>query len=178
MPLLQLLRSTLLFVAIVTTLCASTASADVNSTSNTTARHLQTVTDWRTTMLDAVNKERVAVGLPRLCMNNKLQVAAQAHSKDMALRDFVSHTGSDGSTLSTRVQDAGYRWTSVAENIAAGQLTVGRVMTSWMNSAGHRANILSARNTMLGCEYAGTSNSRYKYYWTQVFASGSTEACG
>ncbi|KAG6976280.1 hypothetical protein JG688_00001555 [Phytophthora aleatoria] len=179
MSLLQLLRATLLFVGVITTLCGLSAYADPiggNSTANNTTRFLeQAATDYRVAMLNAVNKERAARGLPKFCMNKKLQAAAQAHAADMARRSFLSHTGSDGSTMSTRVRAAGYRWATVAENVAAGQATVNSVLASWMNSKPHRANILSTMHKMFGCGYAVTSSSKYKHYWTQDFASGNGE---
>ncbi|KAG7385998.1 hypothetical protein PHYPSEUDO_000853 [Phytophthora pseudosyringae] len=130
-----------------------------------------------TQMLAAVNKQRQDAGLSALCANSKLQSAAQGHSDDMAANNFMSHTGSDGSTMSDRVTAAGYRWNSIAENVAAGQIDVEAVMTAWMNSAGHRANIMSTKVTMFGCAYAYNADSTYKHYWTQDFGKGSSESC-
>ncbi|KAL4128233.1 hypothetical protein PRIC2_007226 [Phytophthora ramorum] len=130
-----------------------------------------------TQMLSAVNKERAAAGLSPLCMNSKLQSAAQGHSDDMAAQNYMSHTGSDGSSMADRITNAGYSWTTIAENVAAGQTDVAAVMTAWMNSAGHRANILGSRSTMIGVAYAYNANSRYKHYWTQDFGAGSSESC-
>ncbi|EGZ19720.1 hypothetical protein PHYSODRAFT_254820 [Phytophthora sojae] len=127
-------------------------------------------------MLSLVNAQRAAYGLSPLCLNTKLMAAAMRHSKDMAAYNFMSHTGSDGSTMSSRIDDAGYMWTRAAENVAAGQTTISSVMTSWMNSAGHRANILGDY-TMFGTAYAYNSGSRYRHYWTQDFGKGSTERC-
>ncbi|RLN86218.1 hypothetical protein BBJ28_00010848 [Nothophytophthora sp. Chile5] len=127
-------------------------------------------------MLTRVNKERVALGLPKLCHNSKLQAAAQRQSNDMAAKNFMSHTGSDSSTMSSRITSAGYRWTALGENVAAGQVNVNSVMTAWMNSPGHRANILGSY-TMFGTAYAYNSGSTYKHYWTQDFGKGSTESC-
>ncbi|GMF37065.1 unnamed protein product [Phytophthora fragariaefolia] len=128
-------------------------------------------------MLDAVNKQRAAAGVSNLCANSKLQSAAQGHSDDMAANDYMSHTGSDGSTMSERISDADYSWTAIAENVAAGQTDVDAVMTAWMNSAGHRANILSSKVTMFGCAYAYNADSTYQHYWTQDFGTGSSESC-
>ncbi|ETK80275.1 hypothetical protein F441_14248 [Phytophthora nicotianae CJ01A1] len=185
MSLLKVLRAMLLYVTVITTLCASSAFADIeavaegNSTVMNTTRYLEeAATDFRIAMLNAVNKERTARGLSKFCMNRKLQDAAQIHSADMAKRNFLSHTGSDGSTMSSRVRAAGYRWATVAENVAAGQATVSSVLASWMNSNAHRANILSNKHKMFGCGYVATSNSKYKHYWTQNFASGNGEVCG
>ncbi|ETI40163.1 hypothetical protein F443_14368 [Phytophthora nicotianae P1569] len=181
MSLLKVLRAMLLYVTVITTLCASSAFADIeavaegNSTVMNTTRYLEeAATDFRIAMLNAVNKERTARGLSKFCMNRKLQDAAQIHSADMAKRNFLSHTGSDGSTMSSRVRAAGYRWATVAENVAAGQATVSSVLASWMNSNAHRANILSNKHKMFGCGYVATSNSKYKHYWTQNFALDSS----
>eukprot|EP00644_Phytophthora_capsici_P001724 jgi/Phyca11/15545/fgenesh1_pg.PHYCAscaffold_14_\ len=105
------------------------------------------------------------------------QNAAQCHSDDQAKNNFMAHDGSDGSTMSKRVTDAGYQWNAVAENVAAGQVDVDAVMESWMNSPGHRANILGADYTMFGTAYAYNADSTYKHYWTQDFGAGSSEAC-
>jgi uncharacterized protein YkwD len=122
-------------------------------------------------MLRAVNRERSRKGLGSLCYNAKLNRAAEIHTKDMASRGRLSHTGSDGSSVGDRVTRVGYQWRRVAENIARGQTSVDAVMTSWMNSSGHRANILNSGVVHLG--FYMTNN-----YWTQVFgAAFSSEGC-
>ncbi|EGZ19770.1 hypothetical protein PHYSODRAFT_409157, partial [Phytophthora sojae] len=128
-------------------------------------------------MLARVNKERAANGVSKLCMNKKLQAAAQRHSNDMAKNNYMAHDGADGSTMSQRVTQAGYEWESVAENVAAGQEDVESVMNEWMQSTGHRENILCADYTMFGTAYAYSKDSTYGYYWTQDFGSGPTESC-
>ncbi|KAG7401886.1 hypothetical protein PHYBOEH_009466 [Phytophthora boehmeriae] len=145
----------------------------------TTARNLQAYssTGFQTLMLNAVNKERTAQGLSKLCMNKKLQTAAQRHTTDMATKNYMSHTGSDGSSVSTRITAVGYKWSAVAENVAAGQTTVDAVMKAWMSSSGHKTNILNSKYTMFGCGYAYSSSSTYKHYWTQDFGAGTTESC-
>ncbi|EEY63799.1 SCP-like extracellular protein [Phytophthora infestans T30-4] len=146
----------------------------------TTPRNLQSYSSYDgyfQQMLDAVNAERSKAGLSALCTNKKIAAAAARHSKDMADHDFMEHDGSDGSTMSERITDAGYAWTAVAENVAAGQEDVASVMESWMNSEGHRANILGADYTMFGTAYAYNAGSTYKHYWTQDFGAGDTEAC-
>ncbi|KAF4322024.1 hypothetical protein BBO99_00006697 [Phytophthora kernoviae] len=145
-----------------------------------TPRNLQTYTqndDYYAKMLDAVNKERAKVGLSALCTNKKLQAAAKRHSDDMAAKDYMDHDGSDGSTMSERITDTGYDWNAVAENVAAGQEDVDSVMVSWMNSEGHRENILGMDYTMFGTSYAYNADSTYKHYWTQDFGAGDTEQC-
>ncbi|GAB9471937.1 Scp-like extracellular protein [Globisporangium polare] len=127
-------------------------------------------------MLQAVNAERVKQGKAAFCTNKKLQTAAQLHSEDQAKTNTMSHTGSDGSTMDQRVTAQGFVWSGVAENVAAGQVDVASVMTSWMNSAGHRANILGDYN-YFGTGYAYNAQGTYKHFWTQDFGSGSNEAC-
>jgi secreted trypsin-like serine protease len=123
-----------------------------------------------------VNVERAAVACGPLTMHPQLNQAALAHSADMALNDFFDHTGSDGSSVTERMEAAGYvNWWTAAENIAAGQTTPEEVMTSWMNSPGHRANILNCDFEDIGVGYyflendTGTEN--WFHYWTQVFGS-------
>jgi len=121
-------------------------------------------------MLNAVNHERKQRGASALCYNSKLMNAAAVHSKDMARHSRMSHTGSDGSSASKRVTRAGYSWNRVAENVAMGQSSVSSVMRSWMNSAGHKRNILNSQYTMFGYAKSGR-------YWTQVFGASSSESC-
>ncbi|CAH0480951.1 unnamed protein product [Peronospora belbahrii] len=146
----------------------------------TTQRKLQTYaqySDYRQEMLDAVNIERVKAGLSALCTNSKLADAAMGHSEDMAVNDHMTHAGSDGSTLSQRVTATGYEWDAIAENVAVGQKNVVSVVESWMNSDGHRANILASEYTMLGAAYVYRGDTTNKHYWTQVFGTGETETC-
>ncbi len=106
-------------------------------------------------------------GVTVLQWNNALTQAALVHSDDMLARNFVDHTGSDGSTPGQRVTAAGYVWSSQGENIAAGPLTLPEVMAGWMASDGHCANIMHAefRDIGLACVLGGSGN-RYRSYWT------------
>ncbi|KAF1773612.1 CAP domain [Phytophthora cactorum] len=144
-------------LAILFAISATSTDADVSGNLRHESRTLQakytSTSQYAASMLASVNAQRAAQGLPALCMNAKLMAASMRHSTDMAVNNFMSHTGSDGSTMSMRVTAAGYKWTRVAENVAAGQSSVAAVMTSWMNSPGHRANILGDY-TMFGTAYA------------------------
>lgn len=104
-----------------------------------------------------------------LSWNAPLAAAADRHSGDMAANNFFDHVGSDGSTFDQRITQAGYRWTQLGENIAAGQTTVAAVVQSWLGSPGHCATIMSARYVDFGasCRYSATSS--YKTYWTTDF---------
>ena len=89
----------------------------------------------------------------------------------MACNDFFSHTSSDGSTVGERVTNQGYSWSWVGENIYAGSsATPQSAFDWWMNSAPHRANLLSPNYTDIGIGYIYEPNSLYKGYFTAVFA--------
>ena len=126
-------------------------------------------------VIELTNIERVNAGLQPLTLNSQLADAAQDHSDNMATDDFFSHTGADGSNVASRVQDSGYQYSTVGENIAAGQTTAAEVVEGWMNSPGHRANILNANYTEIGIGYEylenDTGSVNYNHYWTQVFGT-------
>jgi uncharacterized protein YkwD len=110
-----------------------------------------------------------AAGLPALNANGALNAAAAAHSADQAARGAMSHTGSSGSSGGDRITAAGYAWSTWAENVAAGQPTAADVMGSWMNSAPHRANILSRAMRDIGMGAAVGANGTI--YWTMDLAA-------
>jgi uncharacterized protein YkwD len=133
--------------------------------------------DYASAMLAAVNKQRATSGLSALCLNSKLHSAAQRHSDDMAAKDYMAHDGSDGSTMSERITQAGYDWSAVAENVAAGQVDVDAVMVAWINSPEHLENIMGEDYTMFGSAYAFNKDGTYQHYWTQDFGTGDAEQC-
>ena len=100
----------------------------------------------------------------------KLSTAALGHSKDMATKNFFSHTGSNSSTVGNRVTAAGYAWSYVNENIAAGYTTTAQVVSGWIGSPGHCANMMTKSATQIGVGYAYNANATYKHYWTMVGA--------
>lgn len=116
-----------------------------------------------------VNAERAKVGAPPLTENPKLKAAATVHNNNMACLNFFDHTGQDGSQPDERVTAQNYAWANTGENIAAGQATAEDVMNSWMNSEGHKANILNPDFTEIGVAYASKDGSEWGKYWTQVF---------
>ncbi len=123
-------------------------------------------------VLELVNQERAFNGLDPLELHPLLAETAEGHSESMALQDFFSHTGLDGSSPSDRALANGYEG-GVGENIAAGYWTPEAVMDAWMSSSGHRANILNADYKSIGIGYyylaEDTGNTNYNHYWTQVF---------
>ncbi|MFC6088756.1 CAP domain-containing protein [Saccharothrix lopnurensis] len=118
-------------------------------------------------VLSLTNQERSAAGCPALAVNDQLAAAARRHNDEMIRTGNFSHTGVDGSTAAQRVSEAGYPYRVTAENIAAGQGTAGEVVRDWMNSAGHRANILNCELRDLGVAYGVDAGGRA--YWTQEF---------
>lgn len=124
-------------------------------------------------VVELTNQFRAQSGLAPLRLSSKLSEAAQTHSQNMAVQDFFDHTGKDGSSAGDRVSRAGYNWRTVAENIAAGQRTPNEVVTSWINSPGHRANLLNTTIEEIGVGYfflaEDTGTTNYNAYWTQDF---------
>ncbi|MCK9902469.1 serine protease [Parafrankia colletiae] len=119
-------------------------------------------------ILRLTNVERQKAGCGPLLFDASLTAAAQAHSADMATNNYFSHTGQNGSTAGSRAQAAGWPNGYVGENIAAGSTTPAATIQMWMNSSGHRANILNCAYTHLGVGYA-QGGGTYRYYWTQAF---------
>ncbi len=104
-----------------------------------------------------VSALRARNGLARpLGHSASLQAAAQAHADDMARSGDFGHTGSNGSTLASRVRAAGYNACFSAENIAYGQPSIAQVFEDWMGSDGHRRNIMAVGATQFGFARNGT----------------------
>ncbi|MGW8765639.1 sigma-70 family RNA polymerase sigma factor [Streptomyces sp. NPDC055815] len=118
-------------------------------------------------VISLVNSERAKAGCGPLTEHPLLTKAAQGHSDDMAARDFFDHTNPDGDGPGERITAAGYTWSSYGENIAKGQTTAAQVMDSWMNSPGHRANILNCDFKEIGVGLHTSGGP----YWTQAFGS-------
>jgi uncharacterized protein YkwD len=116
-----------------------------------------------------VNAERASAGCSALTVDDRLATAARAHSADMAARDYFDHTTPEGVTFDQRIDDAGYSWSYAAENIAAGQSDPEAVMSSWMNSEGHRRNILDCQLHQIGVGLAYNGDDRP--FWTQDFGT-------
>ncbi len=133
------------------------------------------------TTLCLVNLERTQRGLRSLKANGRLAKAADGHSADMVRRNFFSHDAPGGSTMSTRIKAAGYlsgaRSYTFAENIAWGTGSYGTpisIVRSWMNSAGHKANILnrSFNEIGVGIAYGAPGQDGGATYTTNFGARG------
>jgi uncharacterized protein YkwD len=135
----------------------------------TTAKPPAGNTSYESQVVTLVNQERAKAGCGALTVDSRLTAAARGHSQDMAVRNYFDHNTPEGVTPWTRITNAGYHFSAAAENIAEGQITPTSVMDAWMNSPGHRANILncSLKNIGVGLAY----NARHTPYWTQDFGS-------
>jgi len=118
-------------------------------------------------VLELVNQEREKQKLSPLKWNDALANLARAHSEDMVERNFFGHINPDGQDPFARMKTYGIEYSYAAENIAAGHTTAKAVMNSWMNSRGHRENILNPDLTELGVGIA--EGGEYGFYWTQCF---------
>ena len=114
------------------------------------------------------NRQRAMNGCGAVTVNAKLTRAAQGHSVDQAKHNTMSHDGSDGSTPWDRSKAAGYNF-AIGENVAMGYRDAAAVMDGWMNSPGHRANILNCSAKAIGVGLAKASDG--SPYWTQMFGS-------
>lgn len=115
-------------------------------------------------VLALVNKERQAVGLKSLSLDDALCKAALLKSQDMHDKGYFSHTSPTYGSPFEMLTQLGIDYRAAAENIAQGYTTPEAVVKGWMNSEGHRANILNAQYTHMGVGYVASGN-----YWTQLF---------
>lgn len=116
-----------------------------------------------------VNAFRAQNGLPPLSWNDRLAAAALGHAQDLDRSGTFAHEGSRGSTLESRLNGAGYRWCAAAENISRGQPTPARVVSGWINSPGHRANMLKTNVREAG---AALSAERGRNLWVLNLGAG------
>lgn len=126
-------------------------------------------------LLDAINAVRaqarscgagVLPAVPALSWSTALANAAAVHSADMASNNFFSHTGSGGSSFVDRINAAGYAWSAIAENIAAGNATAAATVNQWVNSPDHCNAMMSASYTQVGGSCMTNASATYRYYWT------------
>lgn len=121
-------------------------------------------------MIQLLNDVRVQNRLPELVQSAKLDAAAHAHAADMVQNGFFSHNSPTAGRVGDRVSTRGYDWCFVAENIAAGQRSEAEALKTWMESAGHRKNIMSKRAREFGFASVRNARSSRKPYWVMVFA--------
>ena len=127
----------------------------------------------RAEMLAEVNALRSKAGAPALRMNAALQKAAQAHAQDMLERGFFAHKSPGNTTVRERATKAGYKWRNIGENIAEGQKSVDEVVATWMDSPGHRQNMLEPkfREIGIGLVTGKGRDGEYRVIWVQNFGA-------
>ena len=122
--------------------------------------------DYASQVAALVNAVRAQHGLAALTVDTKVQRAAQVRATETA--QSFSHTRPNGSSFSTALTEAGVTYRTAGENIAYGQSTPQAVVDAWMNSSGHRANILSSSYTTIGVGYTVVNGTAY---WAQLFTA-------
>ena len=124
----------------------------------------QAVRAYEQEVVRLVNAQRAQNGLKPLAENWELSRVARYKSADMASRRYFSHESPTYGSPYQMMRSFGISFRSAGENIAYGQRTPAAVVGAWMNSSGHRANILSSSYTQIGVGYHEAGN-----YWTQMF---------
>lgn len=124
----------------------------------------QTVTSYEQRVIDLTSQRRAQNGLPALKANWQLSRVARYKSQDMHDKRYFSHTSPTYGSPFTMIRNFGINFSAAGENIAIGQATPEAVVNAWMNSSGHRANILNRNYTQIGVGYVADGK-----YWTQMF---------
>ena len=135
-----------------------------NSESNNTESSDYEVSAYEQEVLDLTNAERAKQGLEPLTLDTELSKVARIKSEDMQKNNYFSHTSPTYGSPFDMMEQFGISYRAAAENIAMGQRTPEEVVNAWMNSDGHRKNILSSSYTHIGIGYVENGN-----YWTQMF---------
>lgn len=126
-------------------------------------------TALETEVVRLTNAERAKGGCRPLRHDARLRKAAYGHSADMAKNDYFEHDSQDGRDMVDRMRATGFSGSAWAENIAMGQRSAAEVVKGWMNSDGHRQNIMNCSYTLIGVGAA--KNAQGQIYWTQDFAA-------
>lgn len=140
---------------------SGTGDSDANETRG------ETESTQAVEILNLVNQERKKAGVPALTLSEKLTSIANTKAKDMADKNYFSHTSPTYGSPFDMLKHFGVSYSYAGENIAAGQKSAAEVMNSWMNSSGHRQNILNKNYTQLGVGYF--QGGQYGTEWVQLF---------
>ncbi|MTH54361.1 SCP-like extracellular protein [Bacillus mangrovi] len=124
------------------------------------------ITSIEAQVIDLTNKEREKNGLPALQSSKQVSDVAREKSKDMEEKDYFSHTSPTYGSPFDMMRDFGVQYETAGENIAMGQKSPEEVVKAWMESEGHRKNILNGTYTEIGVGYNAEGQ-----YWTQMFIS-------
>jgi uncharacterized protein YkwD len=153
----------------------TTPATPASPSGTLTAANTCSLSNFQTDLMALINQARASnqtcgiTSFPAtaaLAWNSKLFDASAAHSADMANNNYFSHTSLDGRTFDQRISAAGYGWSRLGENIAAGQSSAASVMAGWMASPGHCSNIMGANFTEVGVACVINNSSTYHTYWT------------
>lgn len=139
---------------------SASSSSPVSAASGTYA-------EFQNQVVQLVNQERTSRGLKALSVDSALTQTATLKSQDMAKLGYFDHTSPTYGSPFDMMKQFGISYRTAGENIAMGQTSPQQVMSAWMNSEGHRANILNSSFTKIGVGIA--RNSSGQYYWTQQF---------
>ena len=154
--------SALLALGFLLNACGGVQSSDGSSKDNAT--YLAAINAARAQARDCGDAHFQAA--PKLAWNAKLAAAAQEHSDDMARNNLTGHEGSDGSTPKERIENQGYQYHSLSENVAAGQSDTNEVVQAWLDSPVHCENIMDPKFTEMGMALSENNTSDYRQYWT------------
>nr|WP_312578051.1 CAP domain-containing protein [Sedimentibacter sp.] len=127
------------------------------------------VSSYEQKVVELVNVERQKAGLSSLTLDTSISNIARMKSADMATNNYFAHQSPTYGSAGDMLTKYGVKWSAWGENIASGQRTPQEVVTAWMNSPGHRANIMSTNFSKIGVGYAVNSNRTP--YWTQMFTN-------
>lgn len=148
-----------------TTPTNTTSQSSTTPTSTTTSTQTtSTLSAYEQKVVDLTNQERAKNGLPALKVDLTLSKMAHEKSRDMSLNGYFSHTSPTYGSPFDMMKTYGITYSYAGENIAMGQKTPEEVVNAWMNSDGHRKNILSPNYNYIGVGYVSQGN-----YWTQEF---------
>lgn len=139
-------------------------SGNTESNNGSTDSTVTSQTAFENKVLELVNAERAKNGLSALQMDESVRKVARVKSSDMSQNNYFSHTSPTYGTPFEMLKSYGISYKSAGENIAQGYTSPEAVVNGWMNSSGHRANILNASYTHIGIGYEANGN-----YWTQMF---------
>ncbi len=143
------------------------STSSQGSTSSTPSTTGGSYASFQNQVVQLVNQERAANGLKALTVNSSLTKTATLKSQDMAKLNYFDHQSPTYGSPFDMMKQYGISYRAAGENIAMGQTSPQQVMQGWMNSPGHRANILNASFTQIGVGIA--RNAQGRYYWTQQF---------
>jgi uncharacterized YkwD family protein/spore coat assembly protein SafA len=132
-----------------------------------TVPNIDDVKAWENEVIRLTNIERSKAGLPALAGNWQLSRVARYKSQDMATKGYFSHQSPTYGSPFDMMENFGLRFSAAGENIAYGQNSPQEVVRAWMNSPGHKANILSRSYSQIGVGLYKTNNG--VCYWTQMF---------